>query len=48
MIEVDSYLEAAGVVVALANGIALESLRRPIGRVRVLDLLGEAAARKAN
>ena len=30
VIEVDSYLEAAGVVVALREGISLESLRRPL------------------
>lgn len=29
-IEVNTYLEAAGVVTALKNGIALESLRRPL------------------
>ena len=32
--EVDSYLEAAGVITALRSGIALESLRRPIGEAR--------------
>ena len=30
VIEVNSYLEAVGVVVALREGISLESLRRPI------------------
>ncbi len=30
VIEVDSYLEAAGVVVALREGISLKSVRRPI------------------
>lgn len=30
VIEVDSYLEAAGVVLALRRGISLESLRRPL------------------
>jgi Protein of unknown function (DUF3326) len=34
VIEVDSYLEAAGVLTALRSGIALESLRRPIGEAR--------------
>jgi hypothetical protein len=34
VIEVNSYLEAAGVVVALREGIALESLRRPLGTVQ--------------
>ena len=30
VIEVGSYLEAAGVILALREGISLESLRRPI------------------
>jgi hypothetical protein len=34
VIEVDSYLEAAGVLTALRSGIALESLRRPIREAR--------------
>src|SRR5919197_561264 len=34
VIEVESYLEAAGVLTALRSGIALESLRRPIGEAR--------------
>jgi Protein of unknown function (DUF3326) len=34
VIEVDSYLEAAGVLTALRSGIALDSLRRPIGEAR--------------
>ncbi|MCW5981846.1 MAG: DUF3326 domain-containing protein [Bryobacteraceae bacterium] len=35
-IEVESYLEAAGVILALREGIALESLRRPLaGPLRV-------------
>jgi hypothetical protein len=34
VIEVDSYLEAAGVLTALRSGLALESLRRPIGEAR--------------
>jgi hypothetical protein len=36
VIEVESYLEAAGVVLALRRGISLESLRRPIARAEVL------------
>jgi hypothetical protein len=35
---VASYLEAAGVVLALRHGISLESLRRPIGAARRLEL----------
>ena len=38
VIEVNSYLEAAGVVVALREGISLESLRRPIHASKRLDL----------
>jgi hypothetical protein len=34
VIEVESYLEAAGVLTALRSGIALDSLRRPIGEAR--------------
>jgi hypothetical protein len=34
VIEVSSYLEAAGVVLALREGISLESLRRPLGPIR--------------
>jgi hypothetical protein len=37
VIEVESYLEAAGVLVALREGISLESLRRPLGRTRRID-----------
>ena len=32
VIHVKSYLEAAGVILALKQGLSLESLRRPIGR----------------
>jgi len=32
VIEVESYLEASGVLLALKQGISLESLRRPMGR----------------
>jgi hypothetical protein len=36
VVAVASYLEAAGVVLALRNGISIESLRRPIaGATRV-------------
>jgi hypothetical protein len=38
VIEVGSYLEAAGVVVALREGISLESLRRPLRGARRIDL----------
>jgi hypothetical protein len=37
VIEVDSYLEAAGVVLALRSGISIESLRRPITTSRRVD-----------
>jgi hypothetical protein len=36
VVEVDTYLEAAGVLLALREGISLESLRRPIGHARRL------------
>jgi Protein of unknown function (DUF3326) len=45
VIAVASYLEAAGVVLALRNGISLESLRRPIAGARRLEL--PAAAKEA-
>ncbi len=38
VIEVRSYLEAAGVVLALREGISLESLRRPIHAAKRVDL----------
>lgn len=38
VIEVSSYLEAAGVVTALRQGISIESLRRPIFASERLDL----------
>jgi Protein of unknown function (DUF3326) len=44
VIEVDSYLEAAGVLVALRSGIALESLRRPIRGPRELGGVADDAA----
>ncbi len=34
VVEVSSYLEAAGVVLALRRGLSLESLRRPLGTAR--------------
>jgi hypothetical protein len=37
VIEVSSYLEAVGVVVALREGISLESLRRPIRSAQQVD-----------
>jgi len=39
VIEVDTYLEAAGVVLALRSGISLESLRRPIARAELIGSL---------
>jgi hypothetical protein len=38
VISVDSYLEAAGVVLALREGISLESLRRPLNPSSPIDL----------
>jgi hypothetical protein len=38
VIEVDSYLAAAGVILALRHGLSLQSLRRPIGPARRLEL----------
>lgn len=35
LIQVDNYIEAAGVVSALRSGISLDSLRRPMERTRV-------------
>jgi hypothetical protein len=45
VIPVRSYLEAAGVILALRQGISLESLRRPIGCSTRLD--NEVAKREA-
>ena len=39
VVPVASYLEAAGILLALRSGISLESLRRPIGASRRLELL---------
>ncbi len=38
-IEVESYLEAAGVVLALRSGISIESLKRPIVRAELMESL---------
>lgn len=38
VIEVATYLEACGVVLALRNGISLDSLRRPLGGVQQISL----------
>jgi len=40
VIEVESYLEAAGVVLALREGMSLASVRRPIRSARRIDLMG--------
>lgn len=43
VVEVDSYLEAAGVLLAMRSGISLESLKRPLGRARqVFSRVAEA------
>jgi hypothetical protein len=44
VIEVGSYLEAAGVVLALREGISLESLRRPLSRPHRIDLTDQPIA----
>lgn len=45
VIEVESYLEAAGVILALREGISIESLRRPIsGARRVVRAAQEVTA----
>jgi hypothetical protein len=38
VIEVESYIEAAGVILALKEGISLKSLRRPLCRPREISL----------
>lgn len=43
VIEVNSYLEATGIVVALREGISLESLRRPINVSTCVDLPAPSA-----
>ncbi|MGH8138323.1 MAG: DUF3326 domain-containing protein [Steroidobacteraceae bacterium] len=45
VIAVRSYLEAAGVVLALRQGISLESLRRPMNCATRLDETLQRAAR---
>jgi len=47
VIPVASYLEAAGVLLALRSGISLESLRRPIGATRRLELLAPVTETEA-
>lgn len=42
VIEVESYLEAAGVLLALRQGISLESLRRPLSAARRIHAEGAA------
>jgi hypothetical protein len=42
VIEVESYLAAAGVLLALRNGISLESLRRPLSAARRIHAEGAA------
>lgn len=42
VVEVNSYLEAAGVVLALRNGISLESLRRPLKPAMLVDMATSA------
>ncbi len=44
VIEVESYLEASGVVLALRNGISIESLRRPIAASRRVDAKRQTGA----
>lgn len=46
VIEVDSYLEAAGVLLALRKGISLESLRRPIIGARELGRRNQQTSSK--
>jgi hypothetical protein len=48
VIPVASYLEAAGVLLALRSGISLESLRRPIGATRRLELLAAVTETEAD
>ena len=38
VIEVNSYLEATGIVLALRRGISLESLRRPLHPARKIEM----------
>lgn len=44
VIEVNSYLEAAGVILALREGISLDSLRRPLHGPRQIRLPGDEAS----
>jgi hypothetical protein len=43
VIEVDSYLAASGVVLALRNGISIESLRRPLAALSAENTAGRRA-----
>jgi hypothetical protein len=47
VIEVNTYLEAAGVVLALREGISLESLRRPILTSKILEMGVSKPGKKA-
>jgi len=44
VIEVNSYLEATGVVLALRKGISLESLRRPLHTAKRVDIVAAKPA----
>jgi len=48
VIEVESYLEATGVLLALRQGISLESLRRPLGDAVRVAAPSEPATRQDN
>jgi hypothetical protein len=47
VIEVESYLEASGVLLALRQGLSLESLRRPLGESLRVSRAGEEVERLA-
>ena len=38
IIEVDNYFEAAGLILALRQGINLRSIKRPLNKVKELNL----------
>ncbi len=51
VIEVNSYLEATGIVLALRRGISWESLRRPLHPARKIELpqaLSPGSAQRAS
>jgi hypothetical protein len=49
VIEVNSYLEATGIVLALRKGISLESLRRPMHTAKCIDIVAaDPAAQPAS